>query len=98
MAQFMAADIAALFKNEMTVPCVIGGKTIQVILNDLQSVEIDNYGGPEDSNLQQIHILTSDIPELENGIEITVNGKVNILVSNITSADGNEIIATIRGA
>ena len=97
MQSLLAADTAALFRYDMPVECVIGAKKYAVLLDDLLSEESDAFGGPEAQEIQRVHFLTSDLARIENGTGLFVGGKSKIVVSSITSADGSELIATVRG-
>ena len=97
MQSLIAADTAALFAAEMLVECTIGATKYNVLLDDLLSEESDAFGGPEATEMQRVHFLTSDLPKIENGIGIFIKGKSKIVVSSVTSADGSELIVTVRG-
>ena len=108
MASLMAEDLAQLFVRDMPAECQIGAQVIAVIIDDLLNEEVESYGGPEAVEMQRIHFLTTDKASIENGSKLAVRPKAEpgkkpaawkskIVVSSITSADGNELIATVRG-
>ena len=97
MQQAMGADLGQLFRRDMPTECVIGARKFSVLLDDLLAEEIEGYGGPENVDLQRVHFLTTDKPSIENGTQLFVGGKSKIVVSSVRSADGNELIATVRG-
>ena len=107
MQTVMAADLAALWGTEMTTTATIGVTSYTVLLDDLLSQEVDQFGGPELENARNIHFLTTDLASIENGSTLTLlepnppstpAQKKKIVVRSITSADGNELIVTVRGA
>ena len=101
MQSYMASDLSALFQRDMPTVCKIGAKEYTVLIDDLVTEEIEEYGGPESVEMQRVHFQTTDIARIENGsklsIKIKVGWKSKIVVSSITSADGNELIVTVRG-
>ena len=101
MESLLASDLSALFKADMPSVCKIGAKSYTVLVDDLLSEEIEEYGGPESVEMQRVHFLTSDLARIENGSKLAVKTKIGwkskIVLSSITSADGNELIATVRG-
>ena len=97
MAEAMGADLSQLFTRDMPQECVIGARKFSVLIDDLLSEEIEGYGGPENVDMQRVHFLTTDKPSIENGTQLFVGGKSKIVVSSVLSADGNELIATVRG-
>lgn len=102
MQSYMAADLSALFQRDMPETCKIGAKTYTVLIDDLLSEDVEEYGGPESIDMQRVHFKTTDLARIENGTTLSIKaGKVwkpKIVMSSITSADGNELIATVRGA
>ena len=97
MSEAMGADLSQLFVRDMPKECVIGARKFSVLIDDLVSEEIEGYGGPENVDLQRVHFLTTDKPSIENGTQLFIEGKSKIVVSSVKSADGNELIATVRG-
>lgn len=97
MAQAMAADISALFTRDMPKTCTIGAATFNVLIDDLLNEEIEGYGGPENVDMQRVHFLTTDKAAIESGTQLFIAGKSKIVISSVQSADGNELIATVRG-
>ena len=103
MQSHMAADLSALFERDMPAQAKIGAKTFTVLIDDLLNEETEAYGGPENIALQRIHFLTTEKPSIEIGSSVSVRQKDNekwktkIVLSSILSADGNELIATVRG-
>lgn len=101
MQSYMANDLSALFQRDMPAECKIGAKSYAVLIDDLVTEEIEEYGGPESVEMQRVHFQTTDLARIENGsklsIKIKAGWKSKIVVSSITSADGNELIATVRG-
>lgn len=108
MESYMAADLSALFERDMPAECVIGAKTYSVLIDDLLNEEEEAYGGGEAVSMQRVHFLTSQKPYIDNGSKLAVRQKAQpgaapssweskIVLSSIKSADGNELIATVRG-
>ena len=108
MQSYMAADLSELFKRDMPAECKIGSVTYSILLDDLLSEEMEAYGGPENIDIQRIHFLTTDKSDIETGSTLAVRPKAEpgkkpekwkskIVVSSIKSADGNELIVTVRG-
>ena len=108
MESLMAADLAALFARDMPAECKIGAKTFSVLVDDLLNDETEAYGGPEAISLQRVHFLTTEKASIEIGSKLAVRQKAQpgtlpnawetkIVLSSIRSADGNELIATVRG-
>lgn len=108
MQSFLAADLAQLFTRDMPAECKIGAKTFSVLIDDLLNEEIEAYGGPEAIDMQRVHFLVTDKKAIEIGSKLAVRQKAEagtapgkweskIVLSSIKSADGNELIATVRG-
>ena len=103
MQSLMAGDLAALFAADMPAQAKIGAKTFTVLIDDLLNEETEAFGGPENIALQRIHFLTSQKASIEIGSKVAVRQKdgskweTKIVLSSILSADGNELIATVRG-
>ena len=97
MATSMQSDLSALFAHEMQVNCTIGAVTYTVLLDDAVNDELEGYGGPEAVQIQRVHFQTTDLKSIEIGTTLQVLGKNKIVISSITSADGNELIVTVRG-
>ena len=108
MESYLAADIAQLFTRDMPAECKIGAKTFSVLIDDLLNEEAEAYGGPEAVSTQRVHFLTSDKSRIEIGSKLACRQKAQsgdapapwetkIVLSSIRSADGNELIATVRG-
>lgn len=101
MQSIMAGDLAQLFQRDMPSICRIGGQDFTVLVDDTLSEEIENYGGPESVELQRVHFQTTEKSSIENGSKLALKQgdkwKSKIVVSSITSADGNELIVTVRG-
>jgi hypothetical protein len=101
MQSIMAGDLAQLFKRDLPSACRIGGQDFTVLVDDTLSEEMEAYGGPESIEMQRVHFLTTDKATIENGSKLALKQgeiwKSKIVVSSITSADGNELIATVRG-
>jgi hypothetical protein len=108
MQSYMAADLAELFTRDMPAECKIGAKTFSVLIDDLLNDEIEEYGGPDDVSIQRVHFLTTEKKAIEIGSKLAVRQKAEagttpgpweskIVLSSIRSADGNELIATVRG-
>jgi len=97
----LAADLSALFKADIPSICRIGARDYTVLVDDLISDEIEGFGGPEAIEIQRVHFLTADKQAIENGSKLALKvgnlWKSKIVVSNITSSDGAELIATVRG-
>jgi hypothetical protein len=105
MQTFLAADIAGVFASDMPGVCVVDGANYSVLCHDVENSEVDAYGGAEMLNPQEIHFLTAQLPAVENGIQVTLyphglkGVSLNLLtVSNVVSADGNELIVKARSA
>lgn len=108
MQSMMAADLAALFAADMPADCRIGGNDYTVLIDDCLTEENEAFGGGEALEIQRVHFLTSEISAMQIGIKIAIRQrndigvakpwKTKIVLSTVTSADGNELIATVRGA
>jgi len=108
----MATDLNALWTYDITATAtiVLNGQTTEytVLLDDMQSNETDAFGGPELSNTRKIHFRTTDLPDIEIGSTLTLLEPTNVagttiqrkklVLESVTSADGNELIVTVRGA
>lgn len=108
MATCMAADLSELFARDMPAECQIGAQVFTVLIDDLLNEEVESYGGPEAVEFQRVHFQTTEKATIENGSKLAIRPKAEpgkkpfdwkskIVVSSITSADGNELIATVRG-
>jgi len=101
MQEMMASDLAALFKSDMPIQCKIGAAEYLVLVDDLLTEELEAYGGPEAVEIQRVHFQTADLAAIENGSKLAIKSgkhwKSKIVVSSLTSSDGNELIATVRG-
>jgi hypothetical protein len=108
MQSYMAADLSELFTRDMPADCKIGAASYTVLLDDLLSEEVESYGGAEAMEMQRVHFQTTDKSSIEVGSKIAVRSrpesgkkpgpwKSKIVLSSITSADGNELIVTVRG-
>lgn len=102
MQSHMAADLSALFERDMPQECKIGAKAYTVLIDDLLSEDVEEYGGPESIDMQRVHFQTTDLARIENGSKLAIKAagnvwKSKIVTSSITSADGNELIVTVRG-
>lgn len=108
MQSLMAADLSQLFARDMPAECKIGSQDFTVLIDDLMSEETEAYGGPENMDLQRVHFQCADKASIEIGSGLAVRqlapgGKIpgpwksKIVVSSIISADGNELIVTVRG-
>lgn len=97
MQSAMGSDLSQLFQRDMPKTCVIGAARFNVLIDDLISEEIEAIGGPENVDMQRVHFLTTDKQSITNGTQLFIEGKSKIVVSSILSADGNELIATVRG-
>jgi len=109
MQSLMASDLSELFDRDMPAECKVGAKTYTVLVDDLLSDEAEGYGGPEAIDMQRVHFKASDRDNIEIGTKLGVRPKAatgqsvkpwksKIVLSSILSADGNELIATVRGA
>lgn len=108
MQSYMAADLSELFTRDMPADCMIGSETYAILLDDLLNEEIEAYGGPEAIEVQRVHFQISDKPQVTIGDKLAVRTrpepgkqpgpwKSKIVLSSITSADGNELIVTVKG-
>lgn len=103
MQDYMANDIAALFKLDMPAQCKIGNVTYSVLLDDEINEELDTYGGPERVEMQRVFFLATDRKKIEDGTTLQVRADkrsswtTKIVLSSVMSADGNNLIATVRG-
>lgn len=108
MQSQMAADLSEVFERDMPSDCKIGAKSYSVLVDDLQNEEIEAYGGPEAVEVQRVHFQVSDKSSIEIGSSLSIRQrpesgkkpapwKSKIVLSSITSADGNELIVTVRG-
>ena len=76
--------------------CKIGAKKFTVLLDDLLNDEIEGFGGAESLEMLRVHFKISDLAKIEIGSKLTVANKAKIVLNSITSADGNELIVTVR--
>jgi hypothetical protein len=108
MQSYMAADIAELFTRDMPAECKIGAKVFSVLIDDLLNEDQEAYGGGEAVSMQRIHFLASQKSFIDIGSKLAVRQKSQpgmppelweskTVLSSIKSADGNELIATVRG-
>jgi len=103
MQQAMGTDLAQLFIRDMPAECMIGANQYAILLDDLIGDEQEEYGGPDEVSLQRVHFLTSEKPTIQIGSLLSVRQKSTakweskIVLSFVLSADGNELIATVRG-
>ena len=108
MQSYLAADLSELFTRDMPADCKIGSVNFAVLLDDLLNEEIEAYGGPEAVEVQRVHFQIADKPQVTIGDKLAVRirpepgkkpspWKSKIVLSSITSADGNELIVTVRG-
>lgn len=109
MQSYMASDLSELFDRDMQSECKIGAKTYTILIDDLLNEEVEGYGGSESVDMQRVHFKTTDRDSIEIGTKLSVRPKAidsqstrpwkaKIVLSSIVSADGNELIATVRGA
>jgi hypothetical protein len=103
MQDYLRNDLSALFNYDMNSQAKYAGNQYTVKINDPQRTEADAYGGPEAIELMEIHFQTSDLPKIKNGVPLEVQipdgtWKRKIIVSSILSADGVELIVTVRAA
>jgi hypothetical protein len=103
LESYMANDLREAFARDMPAQCRIGQQLFSVLLDDLVFEEIDTYGGPEKIEMQRVHFLTTDKANIDDGsmLQIKPTGEQNwitkIVISSTRSADGNELIVTVRG-
>ena len=108
MQSHMAADLSELFNRDMPADCKIGAQTFTVLIDDLLNEEVEAYGGPEAVEVQRVHFQVSDKSSIEIGSNLSIRQrpesgkkpapwKSKIVLSSITSADGNELIVNVRG-
>jgi 5'-deoxynucleotidase YfbR-like HD superfamily hydrolase len=96
MESAMEKDLAEVFTRDMPTVCKIGSKKFNVLLDDLLNDEIEGFGGAESLEMQRVHFKTTDLEKIEVGSKLHVKNKTKIVLSSITSADGNELIVTVR--
>ena len=108
MQSQMAADLSELFTRDMPADCKIGAANFNVLIDDLLNEEVEAYGGPEAMEMQRVHFQTTEKTSIEIGSKLAIRKKPEagkkpepwkskIVLSSITSADGNELIVTVRG-
>lgn len=97
MESYMATDLSALYQRDMPKKAKIYGKEYTVLLGDSATDEIEAYGGPESVATQEVRFLRAELEELEDGTVFMLEGKSKIVLTTTVSADGNEIIARVRG-
>lgn len=108
MQSQMASDLSQLFVRDMPAECKIGANQFTVLIDDLVNEETEAYGGPEAIDLQRVHFQTSEKSSIEIGSGLAVRQKPatgqnpgvwksKTVLSSIVSADGNELIVTVRG-
>jgi len=109
MQSYMRADLSEVFDRDMPADCKIGARNLTVLVDDLMNDEIEGYGGAESIEMQRVHFKTSDKASIEIGSTLAIRlrpeagqpqpkWKTKIVLSSITSADGNELIATVRAS
>jgi len=104
MQSYMASDLSSLYDYDMPAQAKIGAKTYTVLIDDLINEEVEAYGGAEAIATQRIHFLVSDKPSITIGSPVSIRQgdskkfESKIVMSSITSADGNALIVTVRGA
>lgn len=104
MQSLMARDLREVFRLDMPAQCKIGGVVYVVLLNDTVNDELDTYGGPERIEMQNVHFQTSHRAEIDDGTTLQVRRTetapwvAKIVMSSVTSADGNELIVTVKGS
>ena len=109
MQSYLATDLSQLFSRDMPHDCKIGAKEFNVLIDDLMSEELESYGGPEAIEFQRVHFLTTEKESITIGSKMSIRQrkepgrspdpwKSKIVLSSIKSADGNELIVTVRGA
>lgn len=96
MQSAMANDLSELFDRDMPVVCKIGSVKYNVLLDDLLNDEIEGFGGAESLEMMRVHFKVSDRKKVDVGTKLVVSGKSKIALSSIKSADGNELIVTVR--
>ena len=96
MESAMATDLSELFVRDMPKVCKIGAKKFNVLLDDLLNDEIESFGGAESLEMLRVHFQVTDLAKIEIGSKLTVENKPKIVLNSITSADGNELIVTVR--
>ena len=108
MQSYMARDLKELFQRDMPAESLIGSQSFSILWDDLVNDEIEQPGGPDNLDMQRVHFLTVDKPSIEIGSLMDVRMKAEpgkppyqwkskIVLSSIESADGNELIVTVRG-
>ncbi len=108
MQSLMANDLREVINRDMPAECKIGAQTLVVAIDDLLGEEIEGYGGPESIAVQRITFHAADKPSIEIGSKLATRQKPEndkpvpkweskIVMSFILSADGNALIATVRG-
>ena len=96
MQTAMATDLSELFTRDMPTVCRIGSVKYNVLLDDLLNDEIEGFGGAESLEMQRVHFKTTDKAKIEVGSKLHIEKKSKIVMSSIKSADGNELIVTVR--
>jgi len=111
MRTALAADLSGLFGYEMTetVEINLNGqyKQYTVIVDDLALETQLNFGGGEDVGMRKVHFKTTDLPSIQDGTTIFILEPTNIanqttrvpkvVMSSLISADGSELIVTVKG-
>ncbi len=98
MKPYLAADLAALYDYDFPIMVKYRGKQYTALPSDNSTAEQDELGGPIPIDQNEYHIRTSEIAEVENGEEMEILGKKVLIVSNVISADGSELIVRTRAA
>jgi len=102
MKSYLAADLAGVFIYDFPTTCTVGLTTYTVLVGDNSQTEEDAFGGQQMIDTQSIHFKASDISEIVNGIVVTLTDSgvalKKLVVSNMLSADGNELIVQVRAA
>ena len=103
MESYMANDLREVFARDMPAQCRIGQQLFNVLLDDLVADEIDTYGGPEKIEMKRVHFQATEKSDIDDGSILQIkptsaqNWITKIVISSTKSADGNELIVTVRG-
>lgn len=98
MRPYMGADLAALYVYDFPDIIIYQGKNYSALIRDRVLEELDEFGGPILINILEIHVLTSALSSIPNGVLLTAKGGEKEVKTSMLSEDGNELIINVRAA
>ena len=104
MNGYLATDLAGVFSYDMQATATIGATNYVCLCEDEICLEIDADGGPERINIIKAHFMVTTLSSVNNGSFMTLtlpgqtSGTKRMVTQSETSADGNELIVSLRAA